>query len=58
MPVPNPPGPARKGWPYAVVVILVLAFSAGWPAADIIKLATVLLALIALIVRAGPHDGA
>ncbi|MFD9051738.1 hypothetical protein [Streptomyces zaomyceticus] len=57
MPAPTPPGPTRKNWPYVVVVILVLAFNAGWPAADVIKLATVILVLVALIVRAGPHDG-
>ncbi|MFB7031320.1 MULTISPECIES: hypothetical protein [unclassified Streptomyces] len=56
MPVPRPPKPTRKTWPYAVVAVLVLAVNAGWPAADVIKLATVLLVLIALVVRAGPDD--
>ncbi|MCB8908434.1 MULTISPECIES: hypothetical protein [unclassified Streptomyces] len=54
MPAPN--SPRRKTWPYAVTAVLVYALNEGWSAADVIKLAAVLLVLVALVIQAGPGD--
>ncbi|MFE7757614.1 hypothetical protein [Streptomyces sp. NPDC057429] len=49
MQTPNPPRMPRRSWPYAITVILVLALQEGWDEASVIKLAVVLLVLLALI---------
>ncbi|MFF8513383.1 hypothetical protein ACF064_35585 [Streptomyces sp. NPDC015492] len=51
--MPAPESPRRKTWPYAVTAVLVYALNEGWSAADVIKLAAVLLVLVALVVQAG-----
>ncbi|MFE5966205.1 hypothetical protein [Streptomyces sp. NPDC056463] len=56
MPAPNSSHGPRRSWPYAVTAIIVLALQQGWSAADITKLAVVLLVLIALVTRAGRGD--
>ncbi|MEU7018792.1 hypothetical protein [Streptomyces sp. NPDC046385] len=53
MPSPNAPRPTRRTWAYAATAVLVLALNQGWAAADVIKLATAVLVLIALIIAAG-----
>ncbi|MFB6842657.1 hypothetical protein [Streptomyces sp. NPDC056361] len=53
MPTPNVPRPPRRTWAYAATTILVLALNQGWAATDVIKLAAVVLVLIALVVGAG-----
>ncbi|WP_435972190.1 hypothetical protein [Streptomyces sp. Qhu_M48] len=56
-PEPALNSPRRKTWPYAVTAVLVYAFNEGWSAADVIKLAAVLLVLVALVIQAGRGDG-
>lgn len=51
--LPAPESSRRKTWPYAVTAVLVYALNEGWSAADVIKLAAVLLVLVALVVQAG-----
>ncbi|WP_326613734.1 hypothetical protein OHA57_00050 [Streptomyces anulatus] len=46
---PNSPRAPRRSWPYAITAILVLALQEGWDEASVIKLAAVLLVLLALI---------
>ncbi|MGA5198249.1 hypothetical protein [Streptomyces exfoliatus] len=55
MPAPNSPRPTRRTWPYAFTAVIVLALNQGWAAEDIIKLAAVVLVLIAVVVGAGSH---
>ncbi|MFE5300674.1 hypothetical protein [Streptomyces sp. NPDC056632] len=47
----NPP---RRTWAAAFTAVLVLALNQGWAAADIIKLATAVLILIAVVVCVSP----
>ncbi|MGC5530383.1 hypothetical protein [Streptomyces sp. SR-10] len=49
MQTPNSPHAPRRSWPYAITAILVLALQEGWDEASVIKLAAVLLVLLALI---------
>ncbi|MEV7376467.1 hypothetical protein AB0O51_36980 [Streptomyces sp. NPDC090301] len=56
MPSPNLPRPSRRTWAAAFTAVLVLALNQGWPAADVIKLATAVLVLIALVVGVGSGD--
>ncbi|MEU9705819.1 hypothetical protein [Streptomyces sp. NPDC047981] len=53
MPAPNP---SRRTWAAAFTAVLVLALNQGWPAADVIKLATAVLVLIALVAGAGSKN--
>ncbi|WP_158076964.1 hypothetical protein [Streptomyces sp. CB02009] len=55
MPSPNAPRPSRRTWAAAFAAVLVLALNQGWPAADVIKLATGILVLIALVIGAGSN---
>ncbi|MEU9700635.1 hypothetical protein [Streptomyces sp. NPDC047981] len=56
MPSPNHPRPSRRTWAAAFTTVLVLALNQGWPAADVIKLATGVLVLIALVVGVGSNS--
>ncbi|WP_432129534.1 hypothetical protein [Streptomyces sp. bgisy082] len=53
MPAPHLP---RRTWAAAFTAVLVLALNQGWPAQDIIKLASALLVLIALVIGVGSHN--
>ncbi|MFJ5879208.1 hypothetical protein [Streptomyces sp. S1] len=55
MPTPNPTRPSRRTWAAAFTAVLVLALNQGWPAEDVIKFASAVLVLIAVVVGVGSN---
>ncbi|MFE7586429.1 hypothetical protein ACFU5Y_33235 [Streptomyces gardneri] len=55
MPTPNSPRPTRRTWAAGFTAVLVLAMNQGWAAEDIIKLAAVVLVLIAVVIGVGTN---
>ncbi|MFB7056303.1 hypothetical protein [Streptomyces vinaceus] len=49
--------PPRRSWPYAFTAVVVVAVQQGWAGAEVVRLAAIVLVLIAVICSVGEGDG-